>query len=46
VLSRPADAADRADVAAALAGRADDRAAAIAEVVWAALASAEFRFNH
>ncbi|NBV45569.1 MAG: DUF1549 domain-containing protein [Planctomycetia bacterium] len=46
VLSRPSDATDRADVAAALAGRADDRAAAIAEVVWATLASAEFRFNH
>lgn len=46
VLSRPPDAAEAADVVARLKDRADDRAAAIAELVWGALASVEFRFNH
>ena len=36
---------ERADVAAALQGPAD-RPAALREVVWALIASAEFRFNH
>lgn len=43
VLSRPPTDEERADVAAALQG---DRSAALAEVVWALIASAEFRFNH
>ncbi len=46
VLSRPPDAAEAADVVGLLAGRATDRAAAVAEVAWALLASVEFRFNH
>lgn len=46
VLSRPPDAAETAEVVARLKDRADDRAAAIAELVWGALASVEFRFNH
>lgn len=45
VLNRPPTADERADVAAALAG-AKDRPAALAELAWALLASAEFRFNH
>ncbi len=45
VLTRFPTADERADVAAALAG-ATDRPAAVAETVWAVLASAEFRFNH
>ena len=44
--SRTPDADEKADVAAALAGRADDRAVAIAELLWAMLSSTEFRFNH
>jgi len=43
VLSRMPTDEERADVAAALQG---DRSAALAEVVWALIASAEFRFNH
>ena len=46
VFSRPPGADEKADVAAALAGRADDRAVAIAELLWAMLSSTEFRFNH
>jgi hypothetical protein len=46
VFSRLPGADEKADVAAALAGRADDRAVAIAELLWAMLASNEFRFNH
>jgi hypothetical protein len=45
VLTRPPTADERRDVAAALDGAAD-RAAALAEVVWAVVVSAEFRFNH
>ncbi len=44
-LSRPPTAEEAADVAAAL-GRAKDRPAAAAELVWALIASGEFRFNH
>jgi hypothetical protein len=36
---------ERKDIAAYL-GRAKDRTAALPELVWALLASAEFRFNH
>lgn len=43
VLSRLPTDEERADVAAALQG---DKSAALAEVVWALIASAEFRFNH
>lgn len=46
VLSRLPDEAERAEVAAAVAARTDDRAAAVAEVLWALLASSEYRFNH
>jgi hypothetical protein len=46
VFARHPGADEKADVAAALAGRADDRAVAIAELLWAMLASNEFRFNH
>jgi hypothetical protein len=46
VFSRHPGADEKADVAAALAGRADDRAVAIAELLWAMLSSNEFRFNH
>lgn len=45
VLTRPATADERTDVAAALAGAAN-RPAALGELVWALVASAEFRFNH
>ena len=46
VLSRRPEAEEAAAVASYLAGREADRAAAIREVVWALLASVEFRFNH
>lgn len=46
VLSRPPDAAEVADVVGLLTGRGADRPAAVAEVLWALLACAEFRFNH
>ena len=46
VFARHPGAEEKADVATALAGRADDRAVAIAELLWAMLASNEFRFNH
>jgi hypothetical protein len=46
VFTRPATAEERKDVADFLAARRDDRAKALQEMVWALLASAEFRFNH
>ncbi len=46
VLSRDADDTERAEVAKYLAERPEDRAAAAKELVWALIASAEFRFNH
>jgi hypothetical protein len=45
VLSRLPDEDEKMDVAAVLAG-AKDRHAALSELVWALVASAEFRFNH
>jgi len=45
VYSRPATADEKNDVAEAL-HKASDRTTAINELVWALLASAEFRFNH
>jgi Protein of unknown function (DUF1549)/Protein of unknown function (DUF1553) len=45
VLSRPPTADERKDVATALQGAAN-RSAELAEVIWALVASAEFRFNH
>ncbi len=45
VLSRPPTAEETADVTEALKGAAN-RPAALTEVVWALVASAEFRFNH
>jgi hypothetical protein len=45
VLTRLPTDEERADVAAALTG-AKDRPAALGELVWALVASAEFRFNH
>ena len=45
VLTRRPTAEERQDVADALKAR-PDRPAALAELVWALLASAEFRFNH
>ncbi|MEW4526740.1 DUF1549 domain-containing protein [Maioricimonas sp. JC845] len=46
VLTRQPTDAESADVAAYLEGREDDRRAAIEEMVWAMLSSAEFRFRH
>lgn len=46
VLSRPANDAERAELAAVLASRPDDRPGAVAEFLWALLSSNEFRFNH
>jgi hypothetical protein len=46
VLSRRPSAEERADVAKYLEPRGQDRAEAVRELVWALLASAEFRFNH
>ena len=46
VFSRHPGVDEKADIAAALAGRGDDRAVAIAELLWAMLSSTEFRFNH
>jgi len=45
VLTRPATADEKADVAAAVKGAAT-RPAAFGELVWALMASGEFRFNH
>jgi hypothetical protein len=46
VFSRPPSADERKDIAAYLASRSADRAKAVEEIVWAMLASVEFRFNH
>jgi hypothetical protein len=46
VLSRPPDDQERQAVADYLAQRADRRAAACQQIVWALVTSAEFRFNH
>ncbi len=46
VFTRIPSAEERKDVADFLASRRDDRAKALQEMVWALLASAEFRFNH
>lgn len=46
VLSRPPTDAEVADVAACFNARPNDRPAAAQELVWALIASAEFRFNH
>ncbi|HBB74350.1 MAG TPA: hypothetical protein DC048_07855, partial [Planctomycetaceae bacterium] len=46
VLSRPPVDDERADVAAFLDSRPNDRTQAIAELVWALVSSNEFRFNH
>jgi hypothetical protein len=46
VLSRPPSPEEAAEVAAYLAARASDRPAAVQEIAWGLLASAEFRFNH
>ena len=45
-LARRASVDEQADVAAYLVGRDADRAAALQELAWALVASAEFRFNH
>lgn len=45
VFTRPPTADEKQDVAAALRG-ASNRPAVLAEVIWALLASSEFRFNH
>ncbi len=46
VLTRYHSGEERQEVADYLAGRREDRAAALQELVWALLTSAEFRFNH
>src|SRR5262249_25581019 len=46
VLTRQPSAEERIEVAQYLQGRDNDRAAALQELAWALLASAEFRFNH
>src|SRR5262245_30046850 len=46
VLTRMPSEEERKDVAEYLKGRTQDRAAALEELAWALLASAEFRFNH
>lgn len=46
ILSRPAEPEERDELVRFLADRGGDRPAAIAELAWALLASAEFRFNH
>jgi hypothetical protein len=46
VLSRPATAAEKNDVAQYLAARPSDKPAAVQQLAWALLTSAEFRFNH
>jgi len=45
VYTRPASAEEKNDIVEALKGR-SNRPAALAEIIWAMLASAEFRFNH
>jgi hypothetical protein len=46
VLSRPATDEERRELSAWLSAQPGDRHAACAQLVWALLASAEFRFNH
>ena len=46
VLTRMPDDDERAEVAAYLAQHQDNRAAAIGQLAWALIASAEFRLNH
>jgi hypothetical protein len=46
VLTRLPDADERKEVADCLKGRTADRTAALQELAWALIASAEFRFNH
>ena len=46
VLTRPSTVEETKEVADYLAGRQQDRAAALQELAWALLTSAEFRFNH
>ena len=46
VLSRRPVEAEVASVGQYLAGRASDKPVALQELVWALVASAEFRFNH
>ncbi len=46
VLTRRPTVEERADVAAYLEGRAEDRPVAIRELTWALISSSEFRFNH
>ena len=46
VLTRLPTDEERKEVADFLTGRTADRAAALQELAWALLASAEFRFNH
>lgn len=46
VLSRPATAAEKNDVAQYLAARTKEKPAAVQQIAWALLTSAEFRFNH
>jgi hypothetical protein len=46
VLTRMPSAEERKDVTAYLRTRSADRLAALQELAWALLASAEFRFNH
>jgi hypothetical protein len=46
ILTRLPTADERKETADYLKGRTTDRAAALQELAWALLASAEFRFNH
>ena len=46
ILSRPPDAGEAAAFARHLAQRADRRPAAVSQIVWALVTSAEFRFIH
>ena len=46
ILSRPPTSEESADVARVFASQANTKAAAVQELVWGLLASAEFRFNH
>ncbi len=46
ILTRKPSAEERQEVANYLKGRTQDRGAALQELAWALLASAEFRFNH
>ncbi len=46
ILSRPPTSEETADVARVLEAQASQKPAAVAELVWGLLSSAEFRFNH